>query len=584
MRFGSVALLLSISIGSNYCSAVIVDEPAALNRFFDVTDGERWINATNWKTDKPICSWFGVTCANAEDNSGVTAIQLPQNNLVGRVAGLLYHLPNLKTLNLKNNKLRDADFARFADAPGNTTLEVLNLAGNSMTNIDGIGAAPDTLYELHVTANNVQGPIPTELFSLPNLKNLYFSFNKVSGSLPTEIGQAKFLEKFYMYGNDLSGSIPSEIGLLDKLQIFTMAENRLSGNLPDEVKNMFNLEVFSVHNNEERKTKLTGRIPSFTHSPFLSQLNLDGNAFAGTIPAELMLNSNVTSLIVTLGFSNNDLTGSIPTTLLKFNSLSLDVTGNKITEPLDTKFCKKGAWMSGLVEQLGCDALLCPMKTWNLEGRATDDSNCTACPSAVHLGSTECSTSSEQAPADWLALAKLYEASQGKHWNNTEGWSALDGILDTTNWEKLGGVGLLTDICVGWHGVVCVDGDVTSISLASNGLVGTIPTEIFSMPKLEILDLSRNTIEVDDDDGFAALKMAKSLLQISLSGTKITSLKGISQAPALKFLYIDAVNFPKGPFPTELLTMTNLRLLHFAFASMTGILPTEIGNMNKLDT
>jgi len=65
----------------------------------------------------------------------VTAIELPQNNLVGRVAGLLYHLPHLKILNL-----------RFADAEA-SGLEILNLAGNSMTNIDGIGGEPEFSFQ-----------------------------------------------------------------------------------------------------------------------------------------------------------------------------------------------------------------------------------------------------------------------------------------------------------------------------------------------------------------------------------------------------------------------------------------------------
>lgn len=561
-------------------NAAYIDDATALKRFFEVSDGPRWINSTNWMSDASVCTWFGIVCDPSSQR--VTEIMLPGNNLVGRIAKLLYQMESLTSITLKDNAIRDADFPGFAEAAGKggeSKLQNLDLAGNSLSTLAGIGGAPTTLTHLHLTENNLKGPLPLELFNLTNIQNVFLSFNQLTGTLPTEIGKLEFLESLYLYGNDLTGTIPTEIGLLTTVKILTLAENRITGSLPSQVADMINLQTFSVHNHIMKKGKLTGQLPSFEKSPFLSEIKLDGNAIEGEIPSKLLENSNDTSSLVTIGLSENLLTGSLPTSLLKFTSLYLDVTGNQITE-VDPKFCHQGAWMSGLVEELGCDALLCPENTWNVDGRATQDLNCTECASSSFFGATVCETVPVPLMQDWVALAKLYQALDGPHWNNTQGWTELDALLDTSNWEDMNATSL--NVCL-WHGIDCESGEsVKGIVLKNNGLVGTLPTEIFSMTELKVLDLSLNTIQTDETLGLSAIINAKSLSQLDLSGTKIVNIQGIDTAPAVTSLFLDGLELPKGPFPNELLAMTRLEYLHLQYSGLTGTLPTEIGALNQL--
>ena len=528
----------------------------------------------------PVCTWFGISC---DDSDHVTAISLPDNNLVGRLPKHMFQMEYLTTVDVSDNSLRDAEFVGFAEAKedgSESILEVLNIAGNALTSLTRIGDAPDTLRELHLTENNLQGTIPLELFNLSLIQVLYLSFNQFTGTLPTEIGKLESIERFYLYGNDVAGTIPSEIGLLNKAQVFTLAENRFEGSLSRHVSDMINLQTFSAHNNVMKKGKLTGTLPWFNRSPFLTELKVDGNAIEGTIPIHLLRSTNATSSLVTIGLSDNLLTGSLPTELLRFSSLVLDVTGNQISD-MDPLFCEKGAWMSGLVEELGCDALLCPQNTWSVEGRDTETSNCTECDSAEFLGSTECASAPVPATPDWLALAKLYKATDGEHWNVSTGWKELDALFDTTDWEESNATSLL--VC-NWHGVTCDGGAVSALNLKSNGLVGTLPSELFSLTGLKTLDLSLNAIEVDKTLGLIAIENAKALLQINLSSTKISTIAGIQKASVLTSAYLDGLELPAAPFPAELLSLTGLHLLHMQFSGLIGSLPTEIGTLNKLKT
>ena len=577
MRLISVAAQLLLILESS--NAAYLGDESVLNRLFNVSDGRRWTNQTNWMSGESVCTWFGVSC---DDSNHVTEISLSNNNLVGRLPKHIYQMEFLTKVDVSDNSLRDAEFVGFAEAKaagGESKLEIFNIAGNALTSLTGIGEAPATLRELHLTENMLQGPLPTELFNLTNINVMYLSYNQFTGTLPTEIGRLEFVERFYLYGNDLTGTIPSEIGLLKKAQVFTLAENRFGGSLPRHVSDMINLQTFSAHNNELKKGKLTGPMPSFNRSPFLSELKLDGNAIQGTIPTNFLHNSNVTSSLVTIGLSGNLLTGSLPKSLLQFSSLVLDVTGNQISD-VDPLFCQQGAWMSGLVEEFGCDALLCPKYTWSIEGRDTEQSNCTECDSAQFYGSTECESAPVTATPDWLPLAKLYHATDGEHWNISTGWEVLDDVLDTTDWEETNATSLL--VCT-WHGVGCSNGKVQELNLKNNGLVGTLPPEIFNLAGLKEMDLSLNTIQLDRL-GLSAIANAKALLQINLSGTKISTIAGINEAPSLTSVYLDDLELPAGPFPTALLALTGLHLLHMQFSGLTGDLPTEIGNLNKLKT
>ena len=574
VQWASVLLLWVAAVAE----AQRTPEEDKLRRFYTVADGDRWVKKDNWNTDFPLCSWYGITCAGGSDkDEGVTAINMEGNNLVGKVSKLVYELPDLTVLNLRNNKLTDGGFEAFSRSGIGQNITVINLADNSLTFLTGIGDAPSSLRDLHLTQNRLRGTIPLEMTRLTKLRKLFLSFNSFDGKIPTELGNLRDLEQLYLYGNELTGSIPSEIGYFDKMEIFTVAENPLSGSIPTEVNNMLNIRTFSAHNNINFKGKLTGSLPLFHRSPALDELFLGGNGFTGKVPRRLMQHSNRTHSLVTVNLAKNELTGTLPTELLRFQSLNLDVTGNKMTS-IPGNLCAKGAWMSGLVETFGCNALLCPIGTYNIVGRQTSETNnCTACPSAVYLGATECETAQEQ--ADWKILASLYINTQGSDWIETQGWQSLDNLLQNANLEDLNGAAL--NVCQ-WSGVFCESGAVVKLELPNNNMVGTIPVELFQLSALTKLDLSRNALEFDDTIGITAIGLSNSLTSLSLSGTKLSSLDGIDHAQKLTKLFLDGLPLDSSPFHPDIFALTKLEVLHVQYSFITGKLPTLIGRLSNL--
>jgi Leucine-rich repeat (LRR) protein len=314
IRFKIISFIWII-LKAQLLSAAQTDDERALRRLYEVTDGPRWRNSTNWLSDTSVCTWFGITC---DQSNNVHAIALPQNNLVGRMAKLIYQMSHLTQIDLKDNSLRDGDFTGFTDVE-ESNLHLLDLSGNSLTSLKGIGDAPKSLRQLHLTANKLGGTIPLELFQLTHLTELFLSFNRFTGVLPSEIGNMKALEKLYLYGSDLSGNIPSEVGHLKRMRVFTLSENNFTGSLSNAVSGMVNLEVFAIHNSQSKKGLLSGTLPWFHKSPFLADIKLDGNLFTGSIPSQFLQVSNLTSSMVTIGLSQNQLTGSLPTSVRKLH-------------------------------------------------------------------------------------------------------------------------------------------------------------------------------------------------------------------------------------------------------------------------
>lgn len=63
--------------------------------------------------------------------------------------------------------------------------------------------------------NNLQGPIPRELASLP-LTAIDFLTNGLTGSIPEEMYTLKDLNYLNLGYNELTGTVASELGNLDK--------------------------------------------------------------------------------------------------------------------------------------------------------------------------------------------------------------------------------------------------------------------------------------------------------------------------------------------------------------------------------
>ena len=119
---------------------------AALIALYDATGGHHWHNNSNWLSQQPLSTWFGVTTA---EDGCVTRLELRNNNLTGELPPELGTLPGLLYLNLRDNNLT-----------GQFPLEWQN--ASNMTN-------------LYISGNNFSGCFPKQFAHLEKgtLRELY---------------------------------------------------------------------------------------------------------------------------------------------------------------------------------------------------------------------------------------------------------------------------------------------------------------------------------------------------------------------------------------------------------------------------
>jgi Leucine-rich repeat (LRR) protein len=586
ISFRSICIGLFLSVWI-VATATAEDEKEILESFFIASEGEQWIVKTNWATEEPICSWFGVTCGfNLSNASGVIALELPGNNVAREVSELVYQMPFLETIDLRHNPIVNPGFTGMGRAAQNGLLspfKSINFGYCLLTKVDGIQDAPETLVDLELTKNQITAGFPSEILSLTNLQKLYLNFNDMEGSLPREIGNLKLLKELYLFSNKMTGTLPSEIGFLDKMEFFTLGDNEFHGSIPQEVNNMLNLQIFSLHASEEGGGKLTGKLPSFANAGYLEKIYLSNNALTGEIPDDFLVHNSNTGEIVSINLKNNKISGTIPDSFGRFDNLDLDLVGNEIEGPLPESFCNMGRWMSGLVEQYGCNAILCPAGFYNDHGLQVEDQHpCTECKAfpSPYFGATRCGSPELKIPPELKILADLYLTLQGSQWEQNDGWNQFDTLIQNSHIDS---ADLSELVPCSFYGIICSNaGQVEILTLGNNGLKGKIPASVFRLPGLVELDMSYNYVDVDDDSGgFATLKDATKLARLKLSHTNIASLEGIGQAVTLEELHLDGSDF-ESSLPSELFDLTNLRVLHLDASFLTGPLPSDIKRLSGL--
>ena len=87
----------------------------------------------------------------------------------------------------------------------------------------------------------LSGTIPTELFRLTQLTQIFINRHRLSGTVPTEVGLLTLLERFSLRDNAISGTIPTELGRATQLSTLTTFMNFISGTLPSQLGNLANL-------------------------------------------------------------------------------------------------------------------------------------------------------------------------------------------------------------------------------------------------------------------------------------------------------------------------------------------------------
>jgi len=556
--------------GSTECKAVS-GERETLQKIYKLIFTES-SDDKYWMTDNPICTWAGITCnGDDSDDEGVIEIDLESNSLVAddidEVSKLFFSLPNLRLLNLRGN-----DIPLAMDNIGSATnLKLLQLSATGLRDINGISAAT-SLEELHVTENDINGDFPEELYDMPNLERLYISFNNITGTLSPRIGELTNLKEFYAYTNFISGTIPTEIGKLENIENLVIGQNFFRGTIPTEINDLVHLREFSVYYEGEAGINggLDGKLIDFAKATHLRNIDVEGNKLTGSIPSNFLsgLDTDFRSSDdneIVLHLADNMLTGTLPTTFSNIKNLYIDIAGNQIKGPIPQSFCSQSLWMSGKVGEFNsCNAIACPAGYFSPSGRQKEGEDCTRCGAlevAPFLGSYECIAGD----LEKAALLSFYDSTGGDNWKDNQNWKDAS-----------------KPIC-SWAGVTCKGGSldnatVTELNLNGNDLTGTMPSAIFELPFLEVLNVRDNDLYME----FGNIEKAEKLDTLYISAIDVGSIKGIGQAKALREIHLTG-NALTGDFPEEIFDLADsLESLFIAYNKFSGTLSKRFGELKKL--
>lgn len=216
----------------------------------------------------------------------------------------------------------------------------------------------------------------------------------------------------------------------------------------------------------------------------------------------------------------NSFTGTIPGSLSRFSNMRFDATNNQITK-VNGDLCKQTGWWNGEVGRVidnggnGCDAILCPVGTYNAYGRAKSSTGggCLSCPNGKYAGASGCAgITNDEDNLEKDILDRLFTETGGSNWTKKN------------NWEN-------GTVCE-YEGITCsTSGDegVEVIDLAGFGLTSKIPTQIYKLPYLKKVDFSNNIVDLS----FEGIGEAQNLEIIFIEDADLSSVDGISGAPSL---------------------------------------------------
>lgn len=155
-----------------------------------------------------------------------------------------------------------------------------------------------------------------------------------------------------------------------------------------------------------------------------------------------------------------------------------------------------------------------------------------------------------------ILLVFLLGESIGDAATNPYDFSAIKGLM--SDWQNTPPNWVGIDPCGnGWDGIGCKNSRITSITLSSMGLTGSLPGDIGQLSELQILDLSYN-------------KGLTGSLPVQIGNlVKLTNLLLVGCG-----LY--------GPIPDSIGSLQNLVFLSLNSNGFSGLIPPTIGNLSRL--
>jgi Leucine-rich repeat (LRR) protein len=311
---------------------------SALDSDYEGVPNPGWTRKDYWLTEKGICKWYGIKCAEKEVdgtmvthydmNDPIRGLNLTSNRMYGTLPPEFKGLDSMEVLDLSHNRMHGSLPSQVGRL---YALKQLFLHHNDMT-----GQLPaelglvESAEDVRLDYNKFTGTIPSELSRLYSVQSISLDHNELTGTLP-DLSNCARLTHLYLNDNDLNGRFPFVIAKLSGLHELELQNNKITGTIPPEVESLRLLANFQVQNN-----KIHGDIPGhiFLRLTNLKTLYLQENQFKGKPPTQI----GALTQLRELKLNDNKLKGDFPAEWGNLSNLEvLHIFDNKVGGSMPTQ-------------------------------------------------------------------------------------------------------------------------------------------------------------------------------------------------------------------------------------------------------
>ncbi|TYH29919.1 hypothetical protein ES288_A01G051800v1 [Gossypium darwinii] len=426
---------------------------------------------------------------------------------------------------------------------------------------------------LSISDNSFGGELPVQLSNLRRLKHINFRNNNFSGEIPSWLGSLPELQRLFLYHNNFKGAIPFSL------------DNQLSGSIPFSIFNISSLQKINLRNNY-----LFGSIPSGSHD-FLSLALIDFtfNNFTGHIPSDMF--DHLPNL-KNLGLSYNMLSGKIPASLCKCKELQiLSLSYNQFGGNLPIEIGNLSMLQMLLIgdnnfegeipEQVGNLTLLMMLDAAynNLTGTIPHQIG-----NLKHLKLLN------------LGVNNVVGSIPPAIFNSTLSTISLE--LNHLSGHLPSNMGLwlpnLENLYLGenqLHGSfsksVCNASQLTNLDVSHNYFSGSIPNNLGNLRNLKMLNLEATNLIFLGMSFLSSLTNCRGLEFLIFSKNPLVSgeLPGLvgNLSGTLQRFYASACSI-SGIIPSEIGNLSRLISIELVENKLTGTIPTTIGGLKELQS
>ncbi|KAK8368547.1 hypothetical protein V6Z11_A01G048700 [Gossypium hirsutum] len=413
-------------------------------------------------------------------------------------------------------------------------LALLALKEHVFTTPKICGSKHRRVVALNFTGLGLVGILPPHLGNLSFLSLLSISDNSFGGELPVQLSNLRRLKHINFRNNNFSGEIPSWLGSLPELQRLFL-NNYLFGSIPSGSHDFLSLALIDFTFNN-----FTGHIPSdmFDHLPNLKNLGLSYNMLSGKIPASLCKCKE----LQILSLSYNQFGGNLPIEIGNLSMLQMLLIGDNNFE-------------GEIPEQVGNLTLLMMLDAAynNLTGTIPHQIG-----NLKHLKLLN------------LGVNNVVGSIPPAIFNSTLSTISLE--LNHLSGHLPSNMGLWLP-------------NLENLYLGENQLHGSFSKSVCNASQLTNLDVSHNYFSGSIPNNLGNLRNLKML---NLEATNLTSLgmsflSSLTNCRGLEFLIFSKNPLVSGELPGLVGNLSGtLQRFYASACSISGIIPSEIGNLSRL--